>query len=288
MPISSGPATRTRSYSLRLQTTGEGSGSTLWPPLSDGSTPFAGTPVGVRFPFSRLRPRHNRSPLVQTIVLTAGSPIFYGGPGSRLRPRMMRGPSNTETAGPITDITSISCVLNGQTAIVSAAGQQDIYDIGNDTAYLTSQYNTMTATSVSSVIGVAVISSQNSSMLGQGSVFLAGQIVGTGLFTPQNASLVSNGVQDIIGQAVLIAPSSSMVASGQGTTFAYGPDEVWRVLIEGQYEAIHLLRIIAAAVAGDQTGAKDAPQFKAVDKSKVRITGAADDSGARVGILDVT
>lgn len=271
MPHASGPATRTRAYLFRFATDGEGGGSTLWPPLSDGSTPFAGTPVGVRRPLSRLYARVNRSPLVQTVELTSGSPLFFWGPTGRLRPRLLRGPSIRETTSTPTDITG-TAVLSSQAATLVAAGQQDIFDIGNDTAYLSGQNATMSASAVNEVIGIGVLVGQNGSMLSLGSVFSGTDVVGTGILNAQEAALASAGIQEIIGQATLVGQPSAMSASGMSSFAPYTPDQVWQVLIEGQWQIIEALRVILAAVAGPSAGVgTNSVQYKSPITGQERV-----------------
>jgi hypothetical protein len=252
MPHVTGVSSRCRVWQQRFGTIGEGGGSTLWPPPDPGA-PFPGTPIGFGGPASRLRPRLARGPSIETLVITPGSCHFYRSPFSRLRAWIPVGPSIVETAAPPTTITG-TATLTAQGATLSAAGQLDIFDIGNDTAFFNAQSASMSAAGAQQVIGVGVLIGQNATMFGQGSVFTAG-IVGTGLFNPGAATMVSSGLQDIIGQAVLTQSSATMVASGAGTTFAFGPEQVWQVLIEQNTKALELLRIIAAAVAGRSTGA---------------------------------
>jgi hypothetical protein len=55
----------------------------------------------------------------------------------------------------------------------------------------------------------------------------------------------------------------------------------WDTLIEGNYSAAEILRIVSAVVAGKSSGGPGTPVFRDLNDSKNRVSGTADSSGNR-------
>ena len=102
--------------------------------------------------------------------------------------------------------------------------------------------------------------------------------------------LVGNGTVTIDGQLV-----SYGIGHMQGTTEESGltptgvANAVWNKILEAGFSANEILRLLAAHAAGDATGLEGAtPEFKSLDGTKTRISGALSAGDRTITARDVT
>jgi hypothetical protein len=197
---------------------------------------------------------------------------------------LLRGPSIRETTATPTDITG-TAGLSADSAVLVSVGQQDIYDIGNDTAVFLPTNATMSASSVQSIIGTGVLTADYFTVLGLGSIYSGTDIAGTGIFNSGEATMDASGVQDVIGQAIFTMDSATTTGTGGTSYTAYPPEQIWQVLLEGQLQIIEALRVILASVAGPSEGVgTDVVQYKSPVTGQTRIDSVSTDSQNRSSV----
>ncbi len=78
--------------------------------------------------------------------------------------------------------------------------------------------------------------------------------------------------------------SADIVVTGDLLSTANVGAAVWETLLENGFDAARILRIIAAATAGELTGSPGSPVFRDLSDSEDLITGTASPTGDRSGI----
>lgn len=78
--------------------------------------------------------------------------------------------------------------------------------------------------------------------------------------------------------------AADLVVTGAGLTTANVGDAVWGALLEEGFDASRILRIIAAATAGESTGGPGSPVFRNLADTQDQVSGTANSSGDRSSI----
>lgn len=78
--------------------------------------------------------------------------------------------------------------------------------------------------------------------------------------------------------------AADVVVTGTGLTTANVGDAVWGALLEEGFDASRILRIIAAATAGESTGGPGSPVFRNLADTQNQVSGTANSSGDRSSI----
>lgn len=76
-----------------------------------------------------------------------------------------------------------------------------------------------------------------------------------------------------------------IVVTGTGLSTANVGQIVWQYLIEAGYSAEQIMRLLAAAAAGESAGGPDTPEYTGIDGVTVRIAGDADVDGNRSNVV---
>lgn len=97
------------------------------------------------------------------------------------------------------------------------------------------------------------------------------------------AALSGSGDIDAVIRALGELIADLTVTGGTLTTANVG-DAVWSKLIEAGFPAERILRIIAAATAGESSGGPDSPIFRDLSDSEDMVSGDADAGGNRTNV----
>lgn len=149
---------------------------------------------------------------------------------------------------------------------------------------------TISAASLSLIIQLAAtlagIGSLTSSL--QAVASLAGALTGTGTISAANMSLIVSMASAMVGSGDLDATlrgtgnmSADIVVTGDILSTANVGAAVWAEILETGYTAEHILRIIAAATAGETSGGAAGFTARNLANTQNQIVGTADSSGNR-------
>jgi hypothetical protein len=115
---------------------------------------------------------------------------------------------------------------------------------------------------------------------------LAGEGDVTGALTAiAHAAATLEGEGDLTGTATALGTlAAAIVVTGTGLSTANVGSAVWTYLVEAGFDAARVLRIIAAATAGESSGGPSSPVFRDLSDTEDMITGTADADGDRSAV----
>jgi hypothetical protein len=97
------------------------------------------------------------------------------------------------------------------------------------------------------------------------------------------ATLEGDG--DLTGAATALGTlEAAIVVTGTGLSTANVGSAVWTYLVEAGFDAARVLRIIAAATAGESSGGPSSPVFRDLSDTENMITGTANADGDRSAV----
>lgn len=238
---------------------------------SDGiTTALAGVPDGARDQASWLMPRTAGALASRNLLAGVGAHA-----GS-----MAGGVNGTATLAGSGDLTGTAALIVSLVAALTGSGTMSAAAVG----YLNLAASLAGAGDVSAAMRA----------IGQAAAALSGSGAATATIRATGAlaaAIVVTGdalTSANVGAAVWSAPTTANDIAGtmgEKLNDAGSAGNPWATVIESGLTAEQVLRIIAAAVAGESSGAPDGPiEFTGLDGSTVRLTGDVDADGNRSNV----